>query len=205
MLIGIQQSIHNIKQWQREANSKFVPIGTILLYAGRTIPNGWLLCDGSKLDPFVHPEHFALSQLILSTYGEMYQLPDLRGRCPIGVDSRHLLGQPFGEETHTLTVHEIPSHRHYGPNHTHSGTTHRDTSSAIYYDAPRTVSPNSFVNIYATSGSRWCETQRFNSIGYHTHDFVTDIGGGESTTSVGDSLPHNIMQPSLTINFLIKY
>ena len=33
-----------------------VPVGTIIDFAGNTIPDGWLKCDGSVFDPNTYPE-----------------------------------------------------------------------------------------------------------------------------------------------------
>jgi microcystin-dependent protein len=58
----------------------------------------------------------ALFSLIGCTYGgdcrTTMALPDLRGRSPMGIDANHRLGQRGGQERHTMTVAEMPSHNH---------------------------------------------------------------------------------------------
>jgi hypothetical protein len=37
-----------------------VPVGTVITYAGRTLPDGYLLCNGAQYDPLIYPELFAV-------------------------------------------------------------------------------------------------------------------------------------------------
>ena len=56
----------------------------------------------------------ALFSLLGTTYGgngiQTFQLPDLRGRTPVGFGFNQ--GQAGGEETHTLSIQEVPAHSH---------------------------------------------------------------------------------------------
>lgn len=144
-------------------------IGEIIAYAGPTSPNPlWLLCDGSSLLRVDYPDLF---NVIGSVYGAAdashFNLPDLRGRVPIGEGhgsglSPRSLGDSFGEETHILTVGELASHTHSTGNSVLLGT-----SVPPPFDA---LGPNPFP---------------------------------ASTGSTGNDDPHNNMQPSLAINYLI--
>ena len=66
------------------------PIGWINLFYGTktSIPDGWQICDGSN------------------------GTPDLRDRVAVGAGSTYAVGDVGGANTHTLTINEIPSHRH---------------------------------------------------------------------------------------------
>lgn len=66
-----------------------IPSGCILIWSGAesAIPSGWALCDGEN------------------------GTPDLRDRFVLGAGS-HAVSETGGEETHTLTTAEIPSHSH---------------------------------------------------------------------------------------------
>jgi microcystin-dependent protein len=69
-----------------------VPIGAIMPYAGTTVPDGYLLCDGSEVKT---ADYTALYGVIGYTYkaatllqgAATFALPDLRGRFPLGMDS----------------------------------------------------------------------------------------------------------------------
>jgi microcystin-dependent protein len=76
-------------------------------------PKGWALCDGQLL-PI--NQNQALFSLLGTTYGGdgrvNFGLPDLRGRAPIHMGSGHTLGERGGEQAHTLSIAEIPTHVH---------------------------------------------------------------------------------------------
>jgi microcystin-dependent protein len=94
-----------------------VPLGTIEAFAGAQPPHGWHLCDGAQV-----PRTLALFPVLGIAWGPgdgitTFNLPDLRGRCLVGTGTglglteRHL-GDEGGEESHKLTVAEMPSHTH---------------------------------------------------------------------------------------------
>jgi microcystin-dependent protein len=76
-------------------------------------PKGWALCDGQLL-PI--NQNQALFSLLGTTYGGdgrvNFGLPDLRSRTPIHTGSGHTLGERGGEQAHTLSISEIPTHTH---------------------------------------------------------------------------------------------
>lgn len=104
------------------------PVGSMMAYIGTVAPTGWLLCDGSAVDRITYGPLFTL---LGTTYGvgdgsTTFNLPDFRGRVPVGLDNMggssanrvtaveadSLNSTGGGEENHTLTVNEMPSHRH---------------------------------------------------------------------------------------------
>jgi microcystin-dependent protein len=89
-------------------------------------PVGWADCNGQLL-PIA--QNTALFSLLGTTFGgdgrTTFALPDMRGRVSLHVGqgsglSDRVLGEVGGEEAHTLTVAEIPSHDHGVSSHTHS-------------------------------------------------------------------------------------
>ena len=76
-------------------------------------PKGWALCNGQLL-PI--NQNQALFSLLGTTFGGdgrvNFALPDLRSRTPIHVGSGHTLGERGGEQTHTLSIAELPQHTH---------------------------------------------------------------------------------------------
>jgi microcystin-dependent protein len=76
-------------------------------------PRGWALCNGQLL-PI--NQNQALFSLLGTTYGgngqTNFALPDLRGNVPIHVGNGHTLGEKGGEQAHTVSLSELPTHMH---------------------------------------------------------------------------------------------
>jgi microcystin-dependent protein len=160
-----------------------IPPGTVMQSAAITRPGGWLLCDGSRLNTNDYPDLF---NAIGHTYGgsdTSFNLPDIRGRVPIGSGSgagltSHSLGSTGGEESHTLTTSEIPSHSH-GSN-APGGTRGLATSDGNNTAGGGLDYTPGEINLWATP----------------TALTINNTGGGNA---------HNIMQPFITLNYIIKY
>lgn len=93
-----------------------LPIGSIVPYTNSTIPENWFICEGQAIS---RTEYSELFEVIGTTYGAgdgstTFNLPNLKGRVPVGKDSSDsdfdTLGKTGGEKTHKLTQQEIPNY-----------------------------------------------------------------------------------------------
>jgi len=139
-------------------------------------PKGWALCNGQLL-PI--NQNQALFSLLGTTFGGdgrvNFALPDLRGRAPIHVGSGHTLGERGGEQAHTLSIAELPTHTHVA-----SGTNVQADSTDPANNLPARAT-----------------TQIYNSL-----QQLTTLNPA-TVTNVGGSQAHLNMQPFLTLSFCI--
>ena len=164
-------------------------IGEIRMFAGNFPPVGWAFCDGSLIRI---SENYVLFTLIGTTYGgdgqTTFALPDFRGRAPISVSSGNSMGQMGGTETVTLTVSQIPAHRHPMQVVNVPGTTNVPSPG---------VMPAKAADIEFPGGTKQVMT------------YAKDNAGGEiqanpqSVNPQGFSQPHDNMKPYVGINYII--
>jgi microcystin-dependent protein len=139
-------------------------------------PRGWALCNGQLL-PI--NQNQALFSLLGTTFGGdgrvNFALPDLRGRVPIHVGSSHTLGERGGEQAHTLSIAELPTHTH-------------------------SVAASS-----AATGGNANPSGRFLGGGNNVHHAPANLVAMHPGTiaNVGGSQAHLNMQPFLTLSFCI--
>jgi microcystin-dependent protein len=163
-------------------------IGEIRMFGGNFAPRGWALCDGQLL-PI--SQYTALFSLLGTTYGgdgrTTFALPDLRGRVPIHAGhgpglSDYRLGQTGGQETVTLTTQQIPAHSHT------ASVSQAADSSVGTSDKPENMLPAR--NAASTPQ-------------YGTTANVNMSGASVSVGNTGGNLPHENMQPYVTVNYII--
>ena len=150
-------------------------------------PKGWAFCDG-QLMPI--SQNTALFSLLGTTYGgdgkSTFALPDLQGRAAMqpgqgqGLSLRDL-GEQGGEESVTLLSTEMPVH-----NHVFGG------------------SQNANGNSQTPSGNIWSQAPagRGAAALYHAAP-ATNALNANCLNPTGGGLPHNNLQPYLTLNFCI--
>ena len=158
-------------------------LAEIRIFPFNFAPKGWAFCSG-QLMPI--SQNTALFSLLGTTYGgdgkSTFALPDLQGNVPMHQGqgpglSLHDLGELGGSDTVTLLQSEIPSHSH---------TLRADVldiadTNAVSRNASYALSSGGTLYQAATNGSL-------------ADTALAPAGGG---------LPHNNLQPYLTLNFCI--
>jgi len=141
-------------------------------------PKGWAQCNGQLL-PI--NQNQALFSLLGTTYGGdgrvNFALPNLQGRSPMHEGNSHTLGELGGEQAHTLSIGELPTHVHVA-----SASNAPATSGAP--NTTRVLSQSTGANLYGAATN--LTTMAPNAL-----------------ASVGGSQAHQNMQPFLVLNFCI--
>ncbi|AVT21739.1 phage tail protein [Paracidovorax avenae] len=80
-------------------------IGTVLLWTAAFVPRGWALCDGSVLNIAQNPALFAILGSRFGGDGRTtFQLPDLRNRVPMGLQTADQPPGPTGAASHSVAL-----------------------------------------------------------------------------------------------------
>ena len=163
------------------------PAGAIMQYAGSSAPSGWLIADGSAVSRTTYAALFAV---ISTTYGSgngstTFNLPNLKGKVPVGVDSSDTSFDVLGETGGAKTVDLSHSHTaNSAGSHSHTGATDR----AIYQAGQAS-------NVLTQSSS--------DSPPGHNHGIATD-GAHTHSTTTSLSATQSIVQPYIALNYIIK-
>ena len=163
-----------------------VPVGSVLPYAAGSAPSGWLACDGSAVSRTTYADLFTI---IGTTYGvgdgsTTFNLPDMSGRIPIGSGTG--TDTPTGGQSRSAVQQSFTLGDAAGeyvhlmsesemPNHRH------EISGYLHNDSyPSSLSGNVVRTAYAGSGTA-------------------------KTQYTGSDTAHNLIQPYLTLNYIIKH
>ena len=174
------------------------PIGTIQPYAGLTEPNYWLFCYGQAISRTTYASLFSV---ISTTYGvgdgsTTFNLPDLRGRVIAGQDDMggtsanrltglsggvdgDILGATGGAQSHTLTIAEMPSHSHQ-------------------WNAAGLGALN-------TTPANWDDAVGGSTNGLGVGPTNPEDAGANAIRARGGGGAHNNIQPTIILNYIIKY
>src|SRR5215213_8898773 len=151
-------------------------LSEIRIFSFNFAPKGWALCNGQFL-PI--NQNQALFALLGTTYGgngqTNFALPNLQGRAPIHVGVGHVLGEQGGEQAHTLSLAEMPTHTH---------VLNASSQSGDILTGSNNVLANGGSDLYTAA-----------------LDLVGMNQGAVST--IGGSQAHLNMQPFLTLSFCI--
>lgn len=156
-----------------------VPVGTVLVWSGLSAPAGYLICNGQAVTQAEYP---ALYDMLVSS-GNLYgvdgvnpRVPDLRRRVPVGAG-----GAGSGELASSVGAtggeeeHKLTVAEM--PKHRHD--------SAEYTPATGAVGPHVITLGQPTP------TQTYSS----NYNLIAEAGGDE---------PHNNLQPSIVLNYIIR-
>ena len=163
------------------ATSVLMPIGAIMPYAGSTAPTGYLLCAGQSVLVADYGDLYGVIGFTYGGSGASFNLPDLRGRVIAGQDDMggtsadRLTDAQADQRGGTLGNETHTLTTTELPAHTHGGLTDIDPDGG---DGGQGEDPNL--------------------------DYVTSNGDGTVSGSTGGGGPHNNVQPTIILNYIIK-
>jgi microcystin-dependent protein len=183
-----------------------VPAGIITQFAGSTPPSGWFLCNG---DPKNTTSESALFAAIGYTYGgsgSTFNLPNLKGRVPVGRDSSQgefdNLGETGGVKEVALDIAQMPLHNHsVGTLTVPSSGSHVHTHDAPSPGIDGILTRSSLGmsgSVTTTGGGQEFGVGTISSGGDHPHTITG------STANQGSGSVHTNLQPYIVVNYIIK-
>ena len=203
--------------------------GMVVANTGATTPTGWALTDGSALSRSTGGTLFAVTgtSFGVGDGSTTFNVPDLRGRTPVGFDSAQTsfdaLGETGGVSTVALTTSEMPSHTHVQNAHLHdqshdhaaisttSDGSHNHTTSFSYYSNSFNGAAGGwdYPYVFNPYPTRTSASTGSSTAGGHTSTldvpaFAGTSGGSTQTNaSTGSGTAHNNLQPYRTTRFII--
>jgi microcystin-dependent protein len=158
-------------------------MGEIKIISWNFAPKGWAFCNGQFLPINQNQALFSLLGTSFGGNGQTtFALPDFRGRIPvhIGGEGGGKIGQVSGQEFHTVTMSEMPTHTHQLNGSTQS------TPASLTQDPTNgfMAAPNSANYVSPNAGQ------------------LTTLNPS-TVTNVGNSQPHENRQPFLVLAFII--
>jgi microcystin-dependent protein len=195
----VNENFDAIEQVVNQLLDAVMPVGSVIATARASAPTGFLICEGQAVS---RSKYSALFGAIGTAYGKgdgstTFNLPDLRGRVPAGVDngagrigSNKALGQAAGDSrlakhTHTFTTNgrAVP-HQHTVGGHITLTVGNGGTSTTT-------------VDLLTRGGTS--EQTSFQDI-VHDHGGTTDSVGQSPLSTSGDAN----MPPYQVVNWAIK-
>ena len=203
-----------------------VPTGMVAPFAGAAAPEGWLPCDGREVS---RTDYAALFAAIGTAYGEgdgaaTFALPDLRGRVVAGLDGMGgtaagrltgrsggvdgaALGGAGGAESHALTEAELAEHGHGAGSYGGSATGTTGSGGAHTHNLSRRSGQGTqYTSTYQLTGDGTGGSGRdaTSSAGAHTHGFSAEFEVTGRSGPAGGGIPHNNVQPTIVLNYIVK-
>jgi microcystin-dependent protein len=188
--------------------------GEIKMWPGNVLPDPvnfgkWVWADGATYDVALYPKAAANIAPQWRTFagasdppGTLFRVPDLRGLVPAGLDQMPggsranrltrsvsiVIAGKTGEEIHTLTVAEMPSHSHSGSG---SISDHRHVLGTAA----------------AGSGNAGAVDDGRGGYGFGNKETGGVVGGGAVSLSIGASgggAAHENLQPTVFVPYIVK-
>lgn len=192
-----------------------VPVGAVNMWVTGTAPSGWLLCQGQAVS---RSTYSALFSVLGTTYGAgdastTFNLPDLRGRVPMGAgtgrnvaDSADLTARTLGAKVSDAETVTLTSAQSGVPAHSHANTVSGTFASSSH---SHVVNNDGTFPYHSGNGLYYTEGNSIADVGYITTQGPSATASVSITnvnnTAANAAEAHTNVQPSTVINFIIKH
>jgi len=185
-----------------------LPIGTILIYSLTSLPDGYLLCDGTSYSS--SGTYNSLYNVIGTTYGSgsssnSFNVPDFTSKFPIGTSGN--LGQTGGSTSVSITKDNLPSHNHtINISFTHSHNI--DYNKAItdkQYCADTLVTWETSNDENTNSVFRNYTQDVTMTTGTQVDSQTNNISISSELQNTGESISLDVKNSQMNLNYIIKY
>lgn len=182
-------------------------VGQMLLVGFTFAPRNYALAQGQLM---AISQNTALFSLLGTTYGgngtSTFQLPDLRGRVPIGFGQglgldNYVQGEVAGSETAHILISNLPAH-----NHVMTGNVSVATTVGVTNTTANKIGPNAHVLAPAQSLSTppspveiYSDQTPNGTLGGVSSAVTSTLG----TALTGSGLPFDLLQPYLVMNYVV--
>ncbi|MDD5597015.1 MAG: tail fiber protein [Victivallaceae bacterium] len=156
-------------------------LGEISIVSFGYAPDGWAFCDGQEMSINQHGALFSILGHVFGGEGSThFNLPDMRGRVPVGANSYYPLGSRYGVEKAFMTVASLPIHTHR-----FYGMDVPGTKNGPGADGNNLFANDDDTDFFVSTATNLVVMQK------------------DSVSASGGNTPHNNLQPSIALNFII--
>jgi microcystin-dependent protein len=180
------------------------PTGGMIAFAGAISPSGWLLCDGSAVSRATYADLFSL---IGVTYGigdgsTTFNLPNMSGNVPVGRDlgdtDFDAVGKTGGSKENTLTLEQMPPHRHAIAKDAAENTGNVITTTSNILRQKSGGADSAYLLLRSSGGSDVASDEPTVGLSSKPKDATNPYAAQGAQTSLDN------VQPFLTLNWIIK-
>jgi microcystin-dependent protein len=231
--VSTQENTYVVDSVVDGAGAGTVPVGSIVMWATATPPDGWLTLDGGTYSSAAYPALFA----VLGTT----TLPNMADRAPVGKSGTKTVTTTGGAASITLTEAQLPVHDHslqghthsmqnhthshqhdhgmrnhtHGMSHTHTvygqifadNNDHSNTGRFSTGDSPTVHDTTTSSSSISNTGAPSINLTDENTAEPNTQGPSTNTTGGASTSltgNAGSGSAITIQNPYIALNFIIK-
>lgn len=194
----------------------FYPIGALIIWPSATIPDGWLLADGSEYSSTEEGGKYkALYDTIGTIYGVgsesmSFRVPDLRRKFAEGTSASKSLGSNIDaglpNHKHTFTGTAVYSVSASSHNHKEGYKRIWDSADGEYGVAETKIACTNYPMRRYENAATYYNIDKTTAVGAHTHTFVAN--GTIDMASAHNNVygKSTTVQPAaVALNFIIRY